>query len=132
MFGFVGSIVGVVVDKLVGPIFGYLNKKQDVSLEKYKAMTAAERAEYADYVKGLNESNLAKVSNNKSTASHAMVYLFGVPAAVHWAAVFGVTTFPSLFNWFGIMSVAALPKGYESAELAIALSFFILSAVQKR
>jgi len=125
--GLIGRIIGIVADKLIGPVFTYLNRQQDVSLERFKTMTAAERAEYADYLKALGESNAAKVQRSVGPGAHAMVYLFGLPAALHWAAVFGITTFPSLFHWFGIESIAALPERYANAELTIALSFFILA-----
>jgi hypothetical protein len=127
MFGLLGGFVTSAISGIITPLFAFLNKKQDTQLAEYQAMTAAERDGYDSYVRGLSDSNQAKIENNKSSAAHFMIYLFGLPAAIHWNAVFWITTCPSLFHWLGIDTIAGLPKGYESAEMTIALSFFILA-----
>jgi hypothetical protein len=128
MFAFIGSIINSVIGGVLSPLFTYLNKKQDVGLAEYQAMTSAEKDEYLAYVKALGDSNQAKIQANNWWGAHLMIYLFGLPAAVHWTAVYGVTTFPGYFhNWFGVDFIKALPDQYASAELTIALSFFILA-----
>lgn len=128
MFAFIGSMVQSVIGGVLSPLFTYLNKKQDVGLEQFKAASAQERDEYLAYTQALAQANQAKVQNNTSGVAHFMVYLFGVPAALHWGAVFVVSTFPALYKGGSYeFIVAALPPTYASAELTIALSFFILA-----
>lgn len=122
MFGVIGSLVQSAISGVISPLFTYLNRKQDVGLEQYRAATSAERDQYLAYVAALNQVNRAKVENNNWWGARLMVYLFGLPAALHWSAVFFVSTFPQ-WGW----KVPALPDAYASAEQTIALSFFILA-----
>ena len=124
MFGFIGSIISSVINGVLSPLFGYLNKKQDVGLQEYQTMTSAQRDEYLAYVTALNETNKWKTANNQWWGAHLMIYLFGLPAAAHWGAVFIVSTFPTTFSgWVPL----ALPSQFAGAEQTIALSFFILA-----
>ena len=124
MFGFIGSLLSSVVSGVLSPLFSYLNKKQDVGLQEYQAMTSAQRDEYLAYVTALNGANQWKTQNNQWWGAHLMIYLFGLPAALHWGAVFAVSTFP---NYFHGWVPQALPTQFAGAEQTIALSFFILA-----
>ena len=129
MFAFIGSLVSSAISGVFSPIMAYLNKKQDVGLAEYQQMTSVERDEYAAYVKGLNDTNTIKAQANNWWGGHLMVYMFGIPAALHWNAVFWVNTFPHAWSWFGLTVVPAVPANYANAELTIALSFFIYAAL---
>lgn len=120
MFAF---IINSLIGGVLSPITSFLAKKQDVTLEEYKSLTAAERDEYASYIAGLRGSNEAKVQAGGWWGAHLMIYLFGIPAVLHWGAVFLVSTFPT---WLPYV-IPALPAAYANAEQTIALSFFILA-----
>ena len=123
MFAFIGSLLQSTISGVLTPLFTYLGKKQDVNLAEYQAMTATERDEYTAFVTGLNNSNIEKIQANSWSGAHFMIYLFGLPAALHWGAVFLVSTFPTYMPY----KIPALPASYADAELKIALSFFILA-----
>ena len=122
MFATIGALIQSVISGLVGPVTNYLSKKADVGLQEYVAATQAQRDQYAAYVQSLNVANDAKIRANSWSGAHVMIYLFGLPAAIHWGAVFLASTFKSL-EWV----IPALPSSYAQAELTIALSFFVLA-----
>jgi hypothetical protein len=122
MFTIIGGLVNSLIGAVLSPIMAYLNKKQDVGLAEYQAASTEERDGYLAYVTALGASNTAKVAANNWSGAHLMVYAFGLPAVIHWGAVFLVSTFPSL-GWHP----QALPAVYASAEQMIALSFFVLA-----
>lgn len=123
MFAMIGGLLSSVIGGVLNPLFTYLGKKQDVGLAEYQAASAEERDSYLAYVTALGQSNQAKVANNTWSGAHFMVYAFGIPAALHWGAVFLVSTFHAWLPY----TVPALPPTYASAETTIALSFFILA-----
>jgi hypothetical protein len=122
MFAIIGGLLSSTISGVLSPLFGWLNKKQDVGLAEYQAASAEERDGYLAYVAALGASNTAKIAANNWSGAHLMVYAFGLPAAIHWSAVFLVSTFPAL-GWHP----QALPAVYASAEQMIALSFFVLA-----
>jgi hypothetical protein len=121
MFGLIGSIFGSVINGVVAPLFGWLQNKDNVTLGEFQAMTAAEKDTAVAYLQAYSQLNAAKVSANSWFGAHVMIYMFGLPAALHWSAVFLDSTFK--FGW----RVPALPGAYAGAEMQIALSFFILA-----
>lgn len=88
-------------------------------MEEFLALTSAQQVEYAAYVQAVVQTNAAKLSMNATRAGQIMIYLFGIPAALHWNAVFLDSTFK--FHW----GIPALPGAYAGAEQTIALAFFI-------
>jgi len=116
MLGFISSIVSGVLS----PLFSWLTNKDNVTMAEYAAFSETEKAVYVSYIQATAAANAAKASNH-SFAANVMVYAFGLPAALHWGAVFLDSTFR--FGW----AVPSLPGPYAGAEQQIALSFFILA-----
>jgi hypothetical protein len=116
MFGLISSLISGVMK----PLFGWLTNKDNVTMAEYAAFSETEKAVYVSYIQATAAANAAKASNH-SFAATLMVYAFGLPAAIHWGAVFLDSTFR--FGW----AVPALPGAYAGAEQQIALSFFILA-----
>jgi len=114
------AIISSIISGVLSPLFGWLQNKDNVQLGEFQAYSAAEQATYVAYMQAQSAANSAKVANSWWGA-HAMVYLFGLPAALHWNAVYLDSTFK--FGW----AVPALPGPYAGAEQQIALSFFILA-----
>jgi len=121
MFGLIGSLISGVLS----PLTTYLTRRQDVDLAKFQSLNETERAEYSAYLEALIQSNNVKASANSWLGARIMVYVFGLPAAIHWGAVFIVSTIPP--QWGFDITIPALPSAYAGAEQTIALSFFILA-----
>lgn len=121
MFSLLGGVFSF-LSGIAPAISSYFTNAQDVSAQEFAASTSAEQAEYIAYTQALAALNAAKVQNNATGPAHLMIYLFGLPAALHWAAVFITATFPQM----GI-AIYALHGDYAIAEKDIAESFFILA-----
>ena len=124
MFG-VFSLVGSALSFLTGlapAISSYLLTAKNVEAQEFAAMTQEEREEFIAYTKSATALNEAKVQNNRTTSAHLMVYLFGVPPAIHWAGVYLTATFPQLG-----LHVDPLHGYYALSEKTIAESFFLLA-----
>lgn len=121
MFGFLGSLFAGGIGAILKPVFGFFTSKAMFSMEEFTALTAAQQGEYIAYARAVQSVNASKVAMNSWWGAHLMIYLFGLPAALHWGAVFLDSTFK--FGW----GIPALPGAYAGAEMQIALSFFILA-----
>ena len=119
MFAFLGSLFTGGLSALLSPILSFFTSKEMFSMEEFKSLTTEQAGLYASYTQAAVAADLAKVQMNATTGAHVMVYAFGLPAALHWNAVFLDSTFK--FGW----GVPALPGAYAGAEVDIALSFFI-------
>lgn len=125
IFSWLGSFLGGPLVSMFSSVTDLLKSNKVVEGTEFAAMTSADRDEYIALVKAQTELNTIKASNSWWGA-HLMVYLFGLPAAMHWIAVFMCSTWKGadqIFGWF----VPALPGQYAGAEQQIALSFFILA-----
>lgn len=121
MFGFLGSLFAGGIGAILKPVFGFFTSKAMFSMEEFTALTEAQQGEYIAYARAVQSVNASKVAMNSWWGAHLMIYLFGLPAALHWGAVFLDSTFK--FGW----GIPALPGAYAGAEMQIALSFFILA-----
>lgn len=121
MFGLIGAAFSFLTG-LAPAISAYFTAAKNVEATEFVSMSEAERAEYIAYTQAISALNAAKVTNNASTAAHVLIYMFGVPPAIHWGAVFITATFPQL----GI-AIYALHGDYAIAEKDIAESFFLLA-----
>ena len=118
------SIFGSVFSFLSGvapAISGYFQTRANVEATEFAAMTSADQAQYIAFVQAQTALNAAKVANNSHGPAALMVYLFGIPPAIHWGAVYLTATFH-----LGI-AIDPLHGYYADAEKQIALSFFLLA-----
>lgn len=116
------SGLGSIGNALIGPFFGYLNQKSTADLSAFTTGGQFDLQAYQAYLAAQAQENQLKAQVNTWWGARFMVFAFGLPAALHWAAVFWVSTFPQL-GWV----VPAVPTAYASGEQTIALSFFILA-----
>ncbi|WP_026606947.1 hypothetical protein [Methylocapsa acidiphila] len=122
MLASIGALLTSLVEGVAGPLFGWLNKKADADLAAFTSERGFDLQGYQAYLTAQAQVNQLKASTNTWGGARFMVFAFGLPAALHWGAVFFVSTIPQ-FGWV----VPALPAAYASAEQTIALSFFILA-----
>lgn len=127
MFG-LGGIFSLITSGLgfltgIAPaISSYLVQAKNVEAQEFSTMSETDRAEYIAYTQATSALNSAKVINNTSRAAQVMIYLFGLPAALHWGAVYITAT---LNGW--PYAVDPLHGLYASAEHDIAISFFVMA-----
>jgi hypothetical protein len=105
----IGAIAKGVMEGVIGPLFGWLNKKEDVSLEKFKVngqvdmtLVNAYRAEMA------LKAELVK-DRRKTRAGRIEEYLFVYPLGVWWGAVILYCIIKPWVPWW--KPVLALPEG---------------------
>lgn len=123
MFSIIGGVVQSIVSGIVQPLFGYLGKREDVKLDGFRNATGVDLAAYQAALAANVETMRIRAAANAWLGARIMTMAFGIPAALHWGAVFVVSTFPPLYH----VTIPALPEAYASAELTIALSFFIVA-----
>jgi hypothetical protein len=121
MFELLGGVFSF-LSGIAPAISSYFTAAKNVEATEFASMTSAERDEYVAYAQAQAALNAAKTQNNATAPAHVMIYLFGVPAALHWGAVFITATFPQL----GV-AVYPLQGNYGIAEKDIAESFFLLA-----
>lgn len=124
IFSALGSFLGGPITAITGQVAGYFTSAKTVEGTEFAAMNAADQAQVIAYLQAQTALNAAKVTNNAHGAAYFMVWLFGLPAAAHWASVYLVNSWP-FYHWH--LVIPAVPPGYADAEFRIALSFFILA-----
>lgn len=125
MFAWILPLLNGVLGNIITPFVKAWTDYKLVSMKMdeagFVAAAGADAEVYKAYVAAVAEVDRLKVAQQSSFIGKVMMLGFGVPAVVHWGAVFLDSTFK--FGW----GVPALPGGYANAELSIALSFFVVT-----
>ncbi len=122
IFNTIGAFLSSLGGSVLTPLFGYLGQRSSADLSAFTTAGQFDLQAYQAYLAAQAQANQLKTSANTWWGARFMVFAFGLPAALHWAAVFWVSAFPQ-FGWV----VPAVPSAYANAEQMIALSFFILA-----
>lgn len=83
MFKWIGEIAKGVSEGIVSPLFSWLNKKEDVQLEKYKVDGKVN----SDLINANIQLGIAKIELLKNKWLIALQVLFGVPLAVYYGKI---------------------------------------------
>jgi hypothetical protein len=122
--GFFLSILGKfstsALNALLSTVLNYFKAKSDNELAGFQTAAGLDAANFQKFLEAQVATNQAKLAANGWWGAKFMVFAFGLPAVLHWGAVFLDSTFR--FGW----KVPALPGEYAGAEQQIALSFFIV------
>ena len=111
LLNLIGSgLVGALGNGILKPVLAHLDKKQDVALERDKALVSAEIATNAQRL-------------TYAVAFKPIVYCTWAPYALHSAAVCVVSTFGLPFT------ILALPPAFQQWEAAILLAPFVVGPV---
>ena len=121
MLALIMSFISSVVSGVATPAFTWLNKKQDVSLEGFKAGTDADRQNYSTWMAYQVQIQGLKLQANNWIGPKILYMIVGTAASVHCSAVLLDSTF--LFNWH----IAKAPAPYDSYESMVVASLFITS-----
>jgi hypothetical protein len=121
---FILGIVTSIVNGVVGPLFGFLNKKQDTQLEGFKVAGTVDVQAYQAYLAYRIEAEKARVSANGWWGPRVVFMIIAVPVGLHVAAVFIDSTFTG-----GTLKIPALPTEYLNTEHLVLGAIFGASVV---
>jgi len=116
------SIITSIVNGIFGPLLGYLNKKQDVTLEGFKAASADDRAATQAYLVALNEVNKIKATQQQTSPLFALITF---TAGAFSVAYFGSIVLDSMFHlgW----KIDKLPAPWDGYIWIILQSFVVIT-----
>ena len=81
------SIISSVISGVLSPLFTYLNKKEDVNLEKFKVNGEVDKTLVAGYVEQLKTRRDLLIEQQKTAGGRWMHYLFVYPLGFWFAAI---------------------------------------------
>lgn len=83
----IGDIFKGITEGVVGPLFGWLNKKEDVNLEKFKVDGVVDQNLVQGYIAQLNARKEVLLAQQKYAGDRWMKYLFVYPLGLWFAAI---------------------------------------------
>lgn len=114
------------------PVFDWLDKKQDTTLDGFKTGTAADtQALQIVLAHNLEVAKLQLAYNTSWWGPKACYMIVAIPACVHVALVMIDSSFTFGTGHYGNLGVAVLPGIYATFELWVVKSLFVVSALQK-
>ena len=132
MFALVSSMFSGLMSGLVGPLFTWLNKKQDTQLAGFQTAAGIDQAAYATFMQYQIAIGAQKAAANSWWGARVLYLIVGGTAAAHTAAVF-LDSVPFWTSWgvhvVGSWGVPALPPIYADYERVIVYSLFVVSTL---
>ena len=134
MFALVSSMFSGLMSGLVGPLFTWLNKKQDTQLEGFQTAAGIDQAAYATFMQYQIAIGAQKAAANSWWGARALYLIVGGSAALHTSAVFLDSVPWKVWPWWaahviGSWGVPALPPIYADYERVIVTSLFVVSTL---
>lgn len=129
MWGLIAGALQGVVTGLVGPVFTYLGKRQDVTLEGFRAASADDRQTYAAFLDYQARIQALKLQAASWWGPRALYMVVGGAAALHTAAIFLDSTVKLGCGHYGCLGVPALPAAYAGYERLVVTSLFVASTI---
>ena len=124
MWSFITGGLSSIISGVLAPLFTYLNKRQDVTLDGFKTGTGYDLQAYQAALDA--QAKMAQIRSG-SVTGRLVTWAMGIIAmsiAVHWAML----ELDSTFTWgqghYGNFGVPALPKPYDAYEWEIIKSLF--------
>jgi hypothetical protein len=132
MFALISSMFSGLMSGLVGPLFTWLNKKQDTELEGFQTAAGIDQAAYATFMQYQIAIGAQKAAANSWWGARALYLVVGGAAALHTVGVF-LDSVPFWTPWgahaVGSWAVPALPPIYADYEKVIVYSLFVVSTL---
>lgn len=129
--GGLGSIINSLASGIVGPIFTYLGKKQDVTLDGFKTAAGLDTEAYKAALEHDVAINQLKLTANSWWGPRLLYMIVGLAAAGHSSAIFLDSTFHIGCDHFGCMAIPKLPPPYDTYEQWVVASLFVVSMAEK-
>lgn len=118
-----------IMSGFVGPLFGWLNKKQDVTLEGFKTAGQIDVQAYQAALAHDIEINRLKLQAGQWWGARLLYMIVGLCACLHTGAVFIDSTLTFGSGHYGNLGVPKLPPDYFAFEQMIIGSLFVVSTV---
>ena len=124
MWSFFTSGLTAIVSGVVSPLFTWLNKKQDVQLEGFKAGTAYDLEAF----KAASDAQVRMASIRAGVVTGRLVTwsvgLIALSTAIHWVGFEVDSTFTFWTGHYGNLGIPALPAPYDEREWELIKSLF--------
>jgi|SRR5882672_9083496 len=125
MWGIVLSLISS-IPGLAGKFFDLQAAKANVELQGFTTAAGVDLAGYKAYLEAQVETNRMKMAQNAWWGAKLIILIAGIPASLHFAAVFLDTLIPPFGSW----GIPKLPPPYDTYQWAIVQSFFLVMPVQ--
>ena len=129
MFAFISSLASGLMSGFVGPLFTWLNKKQDTSLAGFQTATGQDTVAYQAYLQYQVQVGAQKAAANSWWGAKVLYLLVGGTAALHTAAVFLDSTVRFGCGHYGCLGIPPLPGAYADYEHVVVYSLFVVSTL---
>lgn len=129
MFTVIAQLVQGLVSGVLGPLFAWLNKKQDTELAGFQTATGTDQAAYAAWLQYQLGLTQAKAAANAWWGAKALYLVVGGAAAAHTAAVILDSTIKLGCGHYGCLGVPPLPGTYADDEHVIIYALFVVSTL---
>ncbi|WP_131193735.1 hypothetical protein [Lichenihabitans psoromatis] len=129
MWGLITSLLSTVASGIVGPIANVLIKKQDTTLEGFKAAGGYDLEAFKAATAHEEAMARLKIEANAWWGPRLLYMIVGVTAALHTAAIFIDSTFTFGTGHYGNLGIAKLPEVYAGYEQWVVASLFVVSTV---
>ena len=131
MLAWISSVISGLASGIVGPIFTYLGKKEDVTLDGFKSAAGLDTAAYQAALEHDVAIQQLKLQANSWWGPRVLYMIVGLAAVVHAASVFVDSTFRMGCDHYGCMGIPKLPPDYFAFEQMVIGSLFVVSLVEK-
>lgn len=122
---FIKDIISGITEGVVGPFFGWLNKKEDISLEKFKVNGVVDVEAVKGHIALLRARRDILIEAMKYRGMRMVQYGFMVPLVVWFNAVIAYCIIHPVYDWWP--KVLPLPSNLEYI-LAGIIAFLFLSS----
>ncbi len=129
MFTLVQQLVTGLVSGVVGPLFTWLNKKQDAQLAGFQTAAGIDAAAYRAWLDYLVAVGQQKAAANAWWGAKLLYLGVGGTAALHTAAIFLDSTVRLGCGHYGCLAVPPLPTAYADYERVVVYSLFVVSTL---
>ena len=129
MFTIIEQLVQGLVTGVIGPLFTWLNKKQDTQLAGFQTAAGTDTAAYSAWLTYQVAITQAKASANAWWGAKLLYLMVGIGAAGHTFAIFLDSTVRLGCGHYGCLGVPPLPALYADYEKIIVYSLFVVSTI---
>lgn len=125
----IADIAKGVMEGVVGPLFGWLNKKEDVNLEKFKVDGKVDGQALAAHIEALKARRDVLLEAMKYRGIRMIQYGFMVPLMLWWNAIIAYCLIKPWYPWWP--QVLALPSNLDYIASGIVAFLFLTSKIDE-
>lgn len=122
MIPLIGLLLSAVSNALPS-LFGFLAKKQDVTLDGFKTAAGIDKQAYQAFLDAQSQANALKAGANTWLGARVIAFTAGELSAVYYGSIILDSMFH--LNW----QIAKLPPPWDTACLSYLAAFMLVSPV---